>query len=208
VSICATCGHDLTEGSEVYLVADPQSGEGLSGASLSVCRSCADLDLQISDTEGLPMDEDVSDKLPADAPPGDTYGTQQAATVLGVSPRRVSQLAHEGRLLIVQDKPLRVSAESVHVLRSERTGRSKHPLAAPPPESVADQVERLVSLVTAEQRRAIEAGEALLSEVSRQRDEMRERVARLEAETEQLREQLSDKTREPETPSRRRWWKK
>lgn len=191
---CSVCGKDLPEWSErVWPVGD----EDLSETAVT-CRECAE-ETPITGRENVDeqLTPDTPEKLAADAPPGETYGTQQAAQVLGVSPRRVSQLAHEGRLSVVQEKPLRVSAESVHDLRAERAGKSRHPLAAPPPESVADQVERLVALVTAEQRRAIEAGETLLSEVSRQRDEMRSEVERLRAENELLRE---------ENQKPRKWW--
>jgi len=138
--------------------------------------------------------------LASDAPPGDTYGPQQAAQVLGVSARRVGQLAHEGRLEIVQDKPLRVSAQSVHELREERRGKKSDIRATVPPESVADQVKELVALFTAEQRKAIEAGESLLAEVSTQRDELKDENARLKDEieaerlrVEELRTQLAAK---------------
>lgn len=215
LSACSVCGTYLAEWSErVWPVGE--TGEELSGGPVT-CRKCADEIEQISERlagstetaktvtpEGETVSEqdspETSSTLAADAPPGDTYGAQQAAQVLGVSPRRVSQLAHEGRLDVVQDKPLRVSAQSVHELRAERSGKAKHPLAAPPPESVADQVERLVALVTAEQRRAIEAGETLVSEVSRQRDELRSEVERLRAENERLR----DEQREQKP---RRWWR-
>jgi hypothetical protein len=156
---------------------------------------------------------DEAERLPADAPPGETYGARQAAQVLGVSARRVSQLAQDGRLEVVQDRPLRVSAQSVHELRAERRaapagGRAQ----ATPPESIAEQVERLVSLVTAEHRKAIEAGEALLGEVSSQRDELRGEVERLRAEVERERaraDELAERLTVPqvvEEPRRRRWW--
>lgn len=218
LSACSVCGTYLADWTErVFPVAldsdgvvmvPSDTGEGIP----PTCRDCAEQMDETSepvgdsapDTEGDTMTEQDSPETPevlaADAPPGETYGTKQAAQALGVSPRRVSQLAHEGRLEVIQDKPLRVSAESVHELRAERAGKGKHPLAAAPPESVADQVERLVALVTAEQRRAIEAGETLLTEVSRQRDEMREEVERLRAENESLRnEQREQKPR--------RWWR-
>jgi copper chaperone CopZ len=215
LSACSVCGTYLAEWSERVWPVDG-TDEELS-ASPVTCRECAEELAQVAerldgstDTEKTvtPEGETVTEQdtpetpetLSADAPPGDTYGTQQAAQVLGVSPRRVSQLAQEGRLDVVQDKPLRVSAQSVHELRAERSGKARHPLTAPPPESVADQVERLVALVTAEQRRAIEAGETLLSEVSRQRDEMRSEVERLRAENDRLR----DEQREQKP---RRWWR-
>lgn len=199
---CSVCGVSLDSWTDPVWNASAE-GEDLTAATV-LCRECAtDLD-EIGETMTEKDSPETPAPLPADAPPGDTYGSQQAAQVLGVSPRRVSQLAQEGRLSVVQEKPLRVSAQSVHDLRAERAGKGKHPLAAPPPESVADQVERLVALVTAEQRKAIEAGETLLSEVSRQRDEirterdeMRSEVERLRAENERLRE---------ESQKPRKWW--
>jgi len=42
----------------------------------------------------------LPDVIPADAPPGDTYGREQDARLLGVSPRRISQRADERRYVI------------------------------------------------------------------------------------------------------------
>lgn len=161
--------------------------------------------------------QEVPERVPADAPPGEHYGAKQAAQVLGVSARRVTQLAQDGRLQVVQERPLRVSAQSVHELRAERRSTPSGGRAtSTPPESVAEQVERLVALVTTEQRRAIEAGEALLVEVSSQRDELRAEVERLRGEVERERsraEELANRLTAPapvvEEESRRRsWWRK
>lgn len=136
--------------------------------------------------------------MASDAPPGDTYGTAQAGRLLGVSARRVSQLAHEGRLDIVQDKPLRLSAQSVHELRTERSGRGADQRSnVPPPiaESVADQVARIVEIVTTEQQRAIEVREHLLSEITTHRDELKAELLAERAKVEQLQEQLSQRPR-------------
>lgn len=175
--------------------------------------------------QGFPEDDDEAgngSRIASDAPPGDNYGAKQASQVLGVSPRRVAQLAQDGRLEVVQERPLRVSAQSVHELRAERRGSAASVRANTPPDSVAEQVERIVALVTTEQRRAIEAQEHLLAEVSTQRDELRSEVERLRTEVEREREraqeeraradELAEKLSTPpvvETPAPRKpWWKR
>ena len=153
------------------------------------------------------MTEQDAVKSSADAPPGDDYGREQAAQVLGISPRRVSQLVGDGRLLVVQEKPLRVSAQSVHELREERRGRNRDQRATLPPESVAEQVERLVTLVTNEQRRALEVGEHLLAEVTQQRDDLKAEAERLRAQVEAERERAENpRTQLEAAPVRRHWW--
>jgi hypothetical protein len=150
----------------------------------------SDIDPQKDSPETPPL-------MASDAPPGDTYGTSQAGKLLGVSARRVSQLAHDGRLEIVQDKPLRLSAQSVHELRTERSGRGDQRANVPPPlaESVADQVARIVEMVTAETQKAIEVREHLISEVTSHRDELKVELLAERAKVEQLQEQLAKRPR-------------
>ena len=50
----------------------------------------------------------------------EAYTAAEAARVLGLSPKRVRQLAGEGRLDVVEAGPLRVSAVSVLRVRDER----------------------------------------------------------------------------------------
>lgn len=154
------------------------------------------------------------DPLPANAPPGETYGREQAARVLGVSARRVSQLTADGRLTVVQAKPLRLSAESVHDLRAERRGTGRDVRATVPPVDstgmVAEQIERVVSLVITEHRKAIEAGESLLAEVSASRDEARAEVERLRVELAEQRATVDAErlAREVAANTPRKWWKR
>lgn len=162
--------------------------------------------------------DDEREHLAADAPPGDTYGREQAARVLGVSPRRVSQLAADGRLDVVQAKPLRLAAESVHAMRAERSGKGRDVRAnMPPPDavvSVAAEVERVVTLVVAEHRRAIEAGEHLLAEVTASRDDARAEVERLRADLAHEREAVERERIAREAAEaranapRRKWWQR
>lgn len=161
--------------------------------------------------------ESVPERIASDAPPGEDYGAKQAAQVLGVSPRRVAQLAQDGRLEVVQERPLRVSAQSVHEMRAARKAGGPKPAGmTTPPESVAEQVERLVSLFTAESRRAITAQEHLLGEVTTQRDDLKSEVERLRGEVERERaraDALADRLSVPESPapaeekSSRSWWR-
>ena len=141
---------------------------------------------------------EASPLMASDAPPGDSYGTAQAGRLLGVSARRVSQLAHDGRLEIIQPKPLRLSAQSVHELRTERSGRGADQRANVPPalaESVADQVARIVEILTTEQQKAIEVREHLLSEVTNHRDELKVELQAERVKVEQLQEQLAKRPR-------------
>lgn len=151
----------------------------------------------MSDTAPQKDSPETLPLMASDAPPGDSYGTTQAGKLLGVSARRVSQLAHDGRLEIVQDKPLRLSAQSVHELRAERSGRGDQRANVPPPlaESVADQVARIVEMVTAETQKAIEVREHLISEVTSHRDELKAELVAERAKVEQLQEQLAMRPR-------------
>lgn len=198
MSVCALCGVEVTEGAEVFGLIAGDGVETLTPQLL--CRPCGDKEL-------TDMTEPDAVKSSADSPPGDDYGREQAAQVLGISPRRVSQLVADGRLLVVQEKPLRVSAQSVHELREERRGRNRDQRATLPPESVAEQVERLVTLVTNEQRRALEVGEHLLAEVTQQRDELKAEAERLRAQVEAERERAENlRTQLEAAPVRRKWW--
>lgn len=58
----------------------------------------------------------MADKTP------DTFTPTEAARLLGVSPRRIRQLAEEGRLAAIQATPLRVSAVDVLAMRENRKG--------------------------------------------------------------------------------------
>lgn len=152
----------------------------------------------MSDMDPQKDSPEVTPLMASDAPPGATYGTAQAGKLLGVSARRVSQLAHDGRLEIVQPKPLRISAQSVHELRTERSGRGADQRAnVPPPlaESVADQVARIVEMVTTETQKAIEVREHLISEVTSHRDELKAELLAERAKVEQLQEQLAKRPR-------------
>lgn len=234
MTVCATCSTDIPAGAEVYVATE---ADALTGPMTFLCRECADADprdtwsephLPTEETlpEGPPNGEaspegtlpegpadPVAEVIGGQDPPGDTYNREQAGKVLGVSARRVSQLATEGRLLVVQESPLRVSAESVHALRAERRGAGRDVRATVPPDPGADvaaQVERVVSLVVAEHRKAIEAGESLLAEVTAQRDDYRAEAERLraEVEAERVARAEAERLRAEAAERPRRWWQR
>ena len=67
--------------------------------------------------------------------------------------------------------------------------------------------ERLVTLVTNEQRRALEVGEHLLAEVTQQRDDLKAEAERLRAQVEAERERAENlRTQLEAAPVRRKWW--
>ncbi len=170
----------------------------------------------------MTADEDTADgrtgregpapTIPADAPPGDTYGREHAAKLLGVSPRRISQLADEGRFVIVQRKPLRLDAASVHAMRDERRGRGADIRATIPPADGSEvsagilaEVRRIAELADAAARRAIESGDDSLADARAERDRLREERDRAAREVEQLRADLDEeRARRIEAESRRR----
>lgn len=120
----------------------------------------------------------------------DSYSAAEAAALLGISERRVRQLAAAGALDVAQPKPLRLAALSV---LAERDRRGSQPRRAPetPPVNASIDPEQLRELV-----RAIVADIVPLALEGRDRAEqiLREELAAARAEAEQLRAQLRDRT--------------
>lgn len=174
----------------------------------------------------LPPVEDApaAAPIPGNAPPGDTYSREQAAKVLGVSARRISQLAGDGRLEIAQETPLRVSASSVHAERERRRGPARDLRATPPPLETAALISQEVAAVREALERAyarqIETGEALLSETRAERDrlitDLQTERERAEKEAERLRAEVAEEKARADAEreraekalaaKRRRWW--
>jgi hypothetical protein len=63
----------------------------------------------------------------------DGYTIAQASKIVGVSPRRIRQLAEEGRLEIVGEEPLKVLASAVIKLKEEKEIRDKEKESLPSP---------------------------------------------------------------------------
>jgi hypothetical protein len=115
----------------------------------------------------------------------DSYSCTEAARLLGVSARRVRQLAEEGRLGIVQESPLRVSALEVITLRDNRKKEGIKPKPKTNSQAVLN-LELLQALEAAREAGAAEARNALELVGNELRDRA-ERAEQRAAEAEQAR---------------------
>ena len=133
----------------------------------------------------------ISDPLPTfatwarqDQGMADAYTARETAQLLGISERRVRQLADSGALVVAQDKPLKLDAISVI---EERKRRKRSPKPEPSVAAAGLEPGQLRELVT-----------AILSDLlplalegqRRVEDSLREELAASRAETAQLRAQL------------------
>jgi DNA-binding transcriptional MerR regulator len=115
----------------------------------------------------------------------DTYSAGEAARLLGVSERRVRQLAAAGALDVAQDKPLRIGARSVI---DERKRRERRPKPEAPAQGLEpDQLRELVSAIVADVVPLALEGQRRVEEL------LREELAQSRAETAQLRAQLDER---------------
>lgn len=152
----------------------------------------------------------------ADSDSTDFYSTEETAKVLGVSPRRVQQLAGEGAIEGERHgRSWRLAKWSVHRHLEEhgpgrpRVSRLDRERAAGSPESVRQWVDRVSALQRElgrlEGRLEItEKAESTIREerdrLLEERDRERERAERLEEERVRLREQLE--------AAQRPWWRR
>ncbi len=160
----------------------------------------------------------------------DAYTAAEAARVLGVSERRVRQLADEGRLLTLETEgPLRLPQQAVHEERERRrrSGTRSSSAAAElgggeidVEELVARTVRAIVPLVIEPARRAEEAAlEQLVEErAARMTAEQRatelelrarlaeERLHQVEQARQAAEEQAEAARRAAEARPRRSWW--
>ena len=129
----------------------------------------------------------------------DSYTAQQAAKVLGISERRVRQLAVERVLNVVSDKPLKLGMESVHVERerrrtgpSEAVGSAAGLLTA---QQAVELAERLAHVLSA---RAIESSDMQLAEQKLASEKveaaLRDALAESQAEAARLRAELDTRS--------------
>ena len=120
----------------------------------------------------------------------DTYGTNETARLLGVSPKRVRQMVAAGQLVAVSRDPYRFEQQTVHDLRDKRrtdkrtksasTATNPHPDATIEPGSLDSLIATLVEQTAKAARYEItaEANERLQAE----RDALASRVAQLETQ--------------------------
>ncbi len=143
----------------------------------------------------VPTDEaDPTPRRVLRARSGDTYGTADAARLLGLSDRRVRQLVAEGQLPGERDPAgvLRIPQQAVHAERARRrtpegppVGPGRKPAAAATdPQAIAAAVAAAVGEVMAGQRELTAQAHSLL-EAERERFEA-ERARRMELESEVL----------------------
>ena len=121
----------------------------------------------------------------------DSYTATEAARILGVSARRIRQLAQEKRLKITQKKPLRVSAVDVVAMKKKRESEGVFPVAQRQASESALLRQSLDTLSNAVElmQRQITAGE----EASRRNeDTLREQLALERASRERLEKELSE----------------
>ena len=116
----------------------------------------------------------------------DTYSARDAAKVLGRSERLVRKLAADGRLDVVQDKPLRVSQESVH--RERQSRKPLPPKGNQPAALTSEQLEQLVSRAVA--TAIAEVVPKMIESRDRSEQMLQESLAEARAEIEQLRRDL------------------
>lgn len=120
----------------------------------------------------------------------DTYSAGETAKLLGVSERRVRQLAEAGHLDVVQAKPLRIAARSV-IEERKRRERSHKPDPSAAPALDASQLRELVAAIVADVVPLALEGQRRVEEL------LREELAASRAETQQLRAQLDAEQAKP-----------
>lgn len=113
----------------------------------------------------------------------DTYSARETAQLLGISERRVRQLADSGALVVAQGKPLRLDAISV-IEERKRRKRSPKPETSAAAGLDAAQLRELVSAIMSDLLPLALEGQR------RVEDTLREELAASRAETAQLRAQL------------------
>ena len=117
----------------------------------------------------------------------DTYSAGETAKLLGVSERRVRQLAVAGALDVAQEHPLRIGARSV---LDERKRRERRPKPESPAQGLEPaQLRELVSAIVADVVPLALEGQRRVEEL------LRDELAQSRAETAQLRAQLDERQR-------------
>jgi hypothetical protein len=123
----------------------------------------------------------------------DTYTVAQSAKVLDLSQKRVRQLLTEGKLTEVSRNPVQVSQAEVISLKQTREksglGKSYTPSAAQP---LAQEIQALIDTINQNTQRALTA----LEQASEMKETaLREQIANLQAERDQLKADLEAKSK-------------
>lgn len=102
----------------------------------------------------------------------DLATARQAAHIIGVSERRIRQLAQEGTLTVAESSPLRIPVRDCLAMREARDAKDR-PGGTNPGESLLDIVNKVASAMLPA---ALEAGRADRAELQAARDALRDRV--------------------------------
>jgi hypothetical protein len=119
----------------------------------------------------------------------DSYTATQAGKILGVSPRRVRQLADDKRLKVVQKKPLRVSAVEVLAMRDQRKaqGLDSKAKSSPANNDLLKQSLETLSNALELMQRQITTGEDI---ARRNEDNLRQALAEQKEQNSKLEKEL------------------
>ena len=126
-------------------------------------------------------------------PSVDTYTVAQIAKILDLSQKRVRQLLTEGKLTEVSRNPVQISQAEVIALKETREksgqGKSYAPLAAQP---LAQEIQALIETINQNTQRALTA----LEQASEMKETaLREQIANLQTERDQLKADLEAKSK-------------
>lgn len=123
----------------------------------------------------------------------DTYTVADTAKALRLSQKRVRQLLSEGKLTEVSRNPVRIEAREVIALKVARDragqGKSHTPTVAQP---LAAEIQSLIDTINQNTQRALTA----LEQASEMKETaLREQIANLQAERDQLKADLEAKSK-------------
>lgn len=123
----------------------------------------------------------------------DTYTVAQSAKVLDLSQKRVRQLLTEGKLTEVSRNPVQISQAEVIALKEtrEKSGQGKsYTVSAAQP--IALEIQSLIDTINQNTQRALTA----LEQASEMKETvLREQIANLQAERDQLKADLEAKSK-------------
>jgi hypothetical protein len=141
-------------------------------------------------------------------PARDSYTIANAARIVGVSPRRIRQLAEEGRLEVISKDPVRVLASDVNEFKEAKEKREKEQAALPPASprkpSAPDLLQTILEAQEAGRQQERLAIEATINEVRERAERAEQRALEAEAARRQAESSLAAIERELELEKARK----
>lgn len=132
----------------------------------------------------------------------DSYTVAEAARIVGVSPRRIRQLAEENRLEIVENDPVKVLASDVIKFKKTKQEREERLASLPSPtprkNSSAELLQQLLAAQEAGRQQERLTITATLDEVRERAERAEQRAAEAEAARRQAESSLAAIQRELE----------